>query len=211
MLKLRILWEELHSSFWFIPGLIVLVAVSLALGLVQIDDALLQRNGLYGRWPRLLGSGPGGARDLLGTVANSMIAVAGVVFSITIVALALASNQYTSRVLRNFMRDRINQSVLGVFVGIYAYCLVVLRTIRDTEEVLFVPSVAVLVGLLLAFAGIAIFIYFIHHISLAIQAANILAEITEETLFAIDLQYPEDLGEQDDASVSSSADPGAGW
>lgn len=63
-----------------------------------------------------------------------MITVAGVVFSITIVALSLASSQYTSRVLRNFMRDRINQTVLGVFVGIFAYCLVVLRTIRGETK-----------------------------------------------------------------------------
>ena len=70
-----------------------------------------------------------------------MITVAGVVFSITLVALSLTSSQYTSRVIRIFMRDRVNQVVLGVFVGIFAYCLVVLRTIRGGDEQTFVPSV----------------------------------------------------------------------
>ena len=52
-----------------------------------------------------------------------MITVAGVVFSITLVALSLTSSQYTSRVIRNSMRDRVKQWVLGVFLGIFAYCL----------------------------------------------------------------------------------------
>ncbi len=82
------------------------------------------------RWPLLFGAGAAGARGLLTTVASSMITVAGVVFSITLVALSLTSSQYTSRVVRNFMRDRVNQWVLGIFLGIFAYCLVVLRTIR---------------------------------------------------------------------------------
>ena len=104
-----------------------------------------------------------------------MITVAGVTFSITIVALALASSQYTSRILRNFMRDRTNQTVLGVFVGVFAYCLVVLRTIRGGDEVAFVPAMAVLGALLLAFVAIGFLIFFIHHIAASIQATSIIA------------------------------------
>lgn len=210
MLKLRMMWGNLHSSLWFLPGLIVMVAVALALCLIQVDSALGSDNGFYERWPLLMGSGAEGARGLLTTVASSMITVAGVVFSITIVALSLASNQYTSRVLRNFMRDRVNQSVLGLFVGIFAYCLVVLRTIRGGEELVFVPSLAVLVGLLLAFLGIAVFIYFIHHISVSIQAVTILAEVAEETLVAVDRQYPDTLGAVGEAGPVTLGSK-AGW
>jgi hypothetical protein len=64
---------------------------------------------LVERWPLLFGAGAAGARGLLTAVASSMITVAGVVFSITLVALSLTSSQYTSRVIRNFMRDRVNQ------------------------------------------------------------------------------------------------------
>ena len=73
---------------------------------------------------------PAPNRTLLATLASSMITIAGVVFSITIVALSLASSQYTPRILRNFMGDRVNQAVLGTFVAIFAYCLVMMRTIR---------------------------------------------------------------------------------
>lgn len=127
-----------------------------------------------------------------------MITVAGVVFSITIVALSLASSQYTSRVLRNFMGDRINQTVLGVFLGIFAYCLVVLRTIRDGIDAEFVPSLAVMGGLALAFVGIGFLIFFIHHISVSIQASSIIASAAHETLNAINHLFPNDLGESEE-------------
>ena len=71
-----------------------------------------------------------------------MITVAGVTFSMTLVTLSLASGQYTSRILRNFMRDRVTQAVLGIFTGIFIYCLVVLRTIRGGEESGFIPNLA---------------------------------------------------------------------
>ena len=124
-----------------------------------------------------------------------MITVAGVTFSITIVALALASSQYTSRILRNFMRDRANQTVLGVFVGVFAYCLVVLRTIRGGDEGAFVPSLAVLGALLLAFVAIGFLIFFIHHIAASIQATSIIAAVAGETLEAVDRLFPAEVGD----------------
>jgi uncharacterized membrane protein len=135
----------------------VLGALALAIALVEID-AFLDPH-LWETWPRFFGAGADGARGTLSAVASSMITVAGVVFSITIVALSLASSQYSSRVLRHFMRDRITQTVLGVFVGVFAYCLIVLRTIRGGAEGPFVPSVAVMVGVMLAFAGIGFLIF----------------------------------------------------
>ena len=120
-----------------------------------------------------------------------MITVAGVVFSSTLVALSLASGQYSSRVLRNFMSDKGTQTVLGAFVGVFAYCLVVLRAIRGGDNGEGVPSLAVLGGLVLGLVGIAVLIYFIHHIARAIQANTILAEVTADTITAIDNLYPE--------------------
>lgn len=109
--------------------------------------------------------------------------------------LSLTSSQYTSRVLRTFMRDRVNQVVLGVFVGIFAYCLVVLRTIRGPDEGAFVPALAMLGGLSLAFVGIAFLIYFIHHVSMSIQASSIIAMAAEETIGSVDHLFPRGLGE----------------
>ncbi len=194
--KLRHWWQELRTSFWFVPALIVVGAVGLAAGLIALDANVdLQ---FEDKWPLVFGAGAAGSRGLLTAVASSMITVAGVVFSITIVALSLTSSQYTSRVLRNFMGDRPNQIVLGVFVGIFAYCLVVLRTIRGGDEGAFVPSLAVLGGMVLAFVGIGYLIFFIHHISISIQASSIIAAAAEETISAIDHLFPDDFGDNID-------------
>ncbi|MGV3484522.1 MAG: DUF2254 domain-containing protein [Planctomycetaceae bacterium] len=200
--RLRHWWQQTRASFWFVPAMIVLGAVGLASALIALDVNIEAR--FDKKWPLFFGAGADGSRGLLTAVAGSMITVAGTVFSITIVALSLTSSQYTSRVLRNFMRDRTNQAVLGVFVGIFAYCLVVLRTIRGGDEGAFVPSLAVLGGLGLAFVGTGYLIYFIHHISISIQASSIIAAAAEETMAAIDHLFPKDLGQS--ASEDSSSD-----
>jgi uncharacterized membrane protein len=165
----------------------------LATVLITVDAAVDLH--VVERWPLVFGAGAAGARGLLTAVASSMITVAGVVFSITLVALSLTSSQYTSRVIRNFMRDHVNQVVLGMFVGIFAYCLVVLRTIRGGDEGEFVPTLAVMGGLILAFVGIAFLIYFIHHISMSIQASSIIARAAQETIAAVDKLFPKEMGE----------------
>ncbi|MEX0643558.1 MAG: DUF2254 domain-containing protein [Pirellulales bacterium] len=200
--NLRHWWQEVRWSFWFVPAVIVLGAVGLAAGLIAVDATVVPH--VDKRWPLIFGSGASGARGLLSSVAGSMITVAGVVFSITIVALSLTSSQYTSRILRNFMRDRMTQVVLGVFVGIFAYCLVVLRTIRGSDEGAFVPSLAVLGGLVLAFVGIGYLIFFIHHISMSIQASSIIAAAAEETIAAVDHLFPNELGDNADEDGEGS-------
>lgn len=205
-------WLDMRASFWFLPTTVVLGAVGLAAALIAVDANVSME--VDKRWPLVFGAGASGARGLLSTVAGSMITVAGVVFSITIVALSLTSSQYTSRVLRNFMRDRVNQVVLGVFVGIFAYCLVVLRTIRGGDEGAFVPSLAVLGGLVLAFVGIGYLIFFIHHISMSIQASSIVAAAAEETIAAVDHLFPTQLGDrldEDEKEVRSTSADGQTW
>lgn len=198
MKTLSALWEAVRTSFWAVPAVIVAFAVALALLLIDLSQAL-DRDALSA-WPRLFGAGADGSRAMLSAIAGSMITVAGVVFSITIVALSLASSQYTSRVLRSFIQDRMNQAVLGVFVGIFAYCLIVLRTIRGGDEGGFVPSIAVLFAVALAFVGIAVLILFIHHIATAIQASSIIAAVATETLATVDQLFPEDVNETEDAT-----------
>lgn len=206
--KLASVWESLRTSLWFLPSLIVGGAVALALGMIELDG-FSSREQLMERWPRLFGAGAEGSRGLLSAIAGSMITVAGVTFSITVVALALASSQYTSRILANFMRDRANQAVLGVFVGVFAYSLVVLRTIRGGEDGLFVPALAVLVALVLALVAIGFLIFFIHHIAASIQANSIIETTARETRRAIDRLFPSGVGVSAAAPLDEQPSDGA--
>ena len=192
MSRLFYRWQATKGSFWFAPTLVVLGAVALACAMIMLDRNVSLPDAAG--WSPLFGAGAAGSRGLLTAVATSMITVAGVVFSITIVALSLTSSQYTSRILVNFMADRINQVVLGVFVGTFAYCLVVLRTIRAGDEGAFVPSLSVLVGLLLAFVAIGFLIHFIYHVAVSIQASSVIAVAAQQTIKSIDELFPEAVG-----------------
>jgi uncharacterized membrane protein len=124
-----------------------------------------------------------------------MITVAGVTFSITIVALTLASQQFGPRLLRNFLRDLGNQVVLGTFVATFIYCLLVLRTVRGSDDEEFVPHLAVTVGVVLAMLSLGVLIFFIHHVATSIQASRIIANVAEDLEGAIDRLFPETIGE----------------
>jgi uncharacterized membrane protein len=168
------------------------LAAALAVSAVELDKAVA------GDWLQRLGwsysGGAAGASLLLGTVAGSMIAIAGTVFSMTLVALSLASSQLGPRLLRNFMRETTNQVVLGTFVATFVYCLLVLRTIRRADEGAFVPHLSVSIGVLLAVVSIGVLIYFIHHISVSIQADQVVARVGRELVDGIDRLFPGHLG-----------------
>jgi uncharacterized membrane protein len=193
MNKLQQLWSNLRTNFWFVPSLMIAGSIVLAVALIQADTTESEQ--WLARWPRLFGASAAGARGMLSTIAGSMMTVVGVTFSMILVTLALASSQYTSRILRNFMRDRATQIVLGVFAGIFTYCLIVLRTIRSGDEGGFVPSLAVAFGVMLAIGGISALIFFIHHIASSIQASSIIASVADETLAAVDRLFPGQLGQ----------------
>ncbi len=212
MNKLKQLWSNLRGSFWFLPALIVAGSLAVAFVLIQVDTAGSQQ--WMSRWPRLFGASAAGARGVLSTIAGSMMTVVGVTFSMVLVTLALASSQYTSRILRNFMRDRVTQVVLGIFAGIFTYCLIVLRTIRGGDAAGFIPSLAVTFGVVLAISGTGALIFFIHHIAASIQASSIIASVAEETLAAIDRLFPQKFGQtpvDDDEDQSPLPLPERNW
>lgn len=188
MNRFRQRWSNLRSSFWFVPSMIVLASIAFAAVLIETDSAMSDR--WLAKWPRLFGTGADGARGMMSTIAGSMMTVVGVTFSMVLMVLAMASSQYTSRILKNFVRSRITQIVLGIFAGIFTYCLIVLRTIRSGDDGAFVPNLAVSFGFVLALGGVGALIFFIHHIASSIQASSIIASVAEETIAAIGRLFP---------------------
>jgi len=202
--KLRNHWDSFRTSLWFIPALMTVGAALLAMFMVWVEEHVPSE------WISNLGwlySGSAeGARQILSTVAGSMITVAGVVFSITVVALTLASSQFGPRLLRNFMRDRGNQVVLGTFIATFTYCLLVLRTVRGMDGERFVPHSAVTVGIALALLSLGVLIYFIHHAAMSMQAPTIIAKVSAELRSTIDTLYPARDGDEKDEPDDSGAE-----
>ena len=204
--KYRHYWTLLRSTFWFVPGLMVLAAALLA-GITLAADTALRDIDLPG-W--MYAGGADGARALLSTVAGSMVTVAGLGFSITIVALVLASTQFGPRLLTLFMRDITSQATLGVFAGTFTFCVLILRSIRGPGEgAEFVPQVSITAALGLTLLSVAMLIYFFHHVAESIQAPKLVATVAKDLDRAIDRLYPEDIGhggpEPDPADVPDPA------
>ncbi len=201
-------WDRIRSSFWFLPTVLAGSAVVLAGVSRRLDTwVTAQLENLLG-WT--FTGGAEGATAVLSTIAGSMITIAGVVFSMTLVALTLTSSQLGPRMLRNFMRDTATQVVLGTFVATFLYCLLVLRSIRYDKQDPFVPHASISLALLFAVLSIGVLIYFIHHVSLSIQANQIVARVGFELMESIDRVFPSSADEGDDdfsAEVGASEPP----
>lgn len=187
--KLRVLRDRLLGTLWFVPSVVVAAFLVLAVGMVEVSTHVDRQ--VLARWPLLFGANAESSRSILGAVSSGMITVAGLTFSLTLLAVTQASSQYTPRILRNFLGDRPNQLMLGTFVGIFAYCIVVLRTIRGGEPDVFVPSLAVVLGMLLGIVGLVVLILAVHHIASSLQATQIIARVTSETTASIDRLFPD--------------------
>ncbi len=197
-------WDDIKDSLWLLPTVFTLVCGAMAVMLVHIDSGLTVRDSLV-RNPLLFGGGAEGARGVLSAIASSVVTVTGTIFSIVIVALQLASGQFTPRVMRHFTGDRINQLVLAVMIGTFTYSLLVLRTIRsaDDQRGLFVPAISVSFGILLALVCIGGLILFIHHSAKQLQVSFIIQRAAEDTGHLINDTFP-DAGEREGHSRGST-------
>ncbi|URW75589.1 DUF2254 domain-containing protein [Sphingomonas donggukensis] len=195
--RLLRLSNDLRESYWFVPTVMAMAALLLALAMVYIDShaGSTWMDGL----PWLYAARPDGARSLLSSIGGSMIGVAGTTFSVTIAAVVYASGQYGPRLLSNFMSDRGNQVTLGTFIATFVYSLIVLRTIRSAGESgagtpAFVPQLALLVALILVLCSIAVLIFFIHHVPMRIHINNVIERIGDRLIEEIDLRFPVFVG-----------------
>jgi len=203
MTRVTAFWERLNSSFWFVPAVMAVAAVAVSYVLIEVDA---QRDvDLTDDPGALFTFGAEGARAILSVIASSMITVASLIFSITMLSLQLASSQFGPRVIGNFMRDRGNQIVLGTFIATFLYCLFVLRSVRGVEGYSFVPHLAVAFGILLAATSVAVLIYFIHHIATSIRVETLLANLADEGCAAVDRLFPERLGRGPGDDVAKNA------
>ena len=179
--------DRLRNGLWFVPTTMLSAAVGLAFVMRALDHRFFMSSDDLPWW--VYSGGPQEARGLLSTIAGSMITVAGVVFSVTIVALSLASQQFGPRLLRNFMQDRGNQLVLGTFTSLFIYCMLVLRTVRSDELAPFVPHLSLSVAILLSIVAIGVLIYFIHHVSWSIQVDNVIGKLARDLEHRIDESF----------------------
>ncbi len=185
------MWERLGSTFWFVPSAMLAAVVVLFVVTLQWDQSL---RGNFSSMPLLFSGGPTAARSVLSAIAGSIITVAATTFSLTIVALQLASSQYSPRLLRNFTSDVGVQVVLGTFISTFLYSLLVLRVVRASVDgaPTFVPVVSVTTAVVMALLSVGVFVYFVQHIASIIQSSTIVERAQKDTVESV--SRLEDLG-----------------
>ena len=177
--------EALRTNLWLVPSVEVLAAIALYAGTHAIDKAVYDGSLTLPSW-MVFGTADA-ARQILTALAAAVITVVGVVFSITIVTLTLASTQFGPRMLRNFIRDRSTQLTLGTFVATFVYATLVLISIGPgSHGADFVPHLSITVSVGLVTLSMAVLIYFIHHIATSIQLPQVIASIAKDLSRAID-------------------------
>jgi len=202
MERLREIWENITTSFWFLPSVLVAFSIVLAFIFLTIDQIYISEE--EGTILVPFGGAADAARGLLSTIAASLITVISIAFSITILSLQQASRQYSPRVLRNFIRDKGNQIVLGTYLATFTYSLLILRSVRDeTDQIAgFIPALSITFGFLLALTCVGMLIYFISHVATSLQVENIVKNVHTVLVEEIDNLFPEHIDEAVDAGIS---------
>ncbi len=175
--RLGKLTDALAANLWLIPLIAFLLSFALSRGLLAFDNTVdVSANAWF-----VYGGSPQGARQLLATIAGSMITFIGLVFSSTILVLQLASSQFSPRIMRSFFRDRIIQAALGTFVATFSYAIFVLRELRESAVAPFVPGLSTYVAVSLVWLSLAMFVIYINHIGERIRAVTIIRIAARET------------------------------
>jgi len=194
--------EALRTSLWFVPALALLGAAVLFAVTYAIDRAAYNGSITLPAWVN--NGSADAARQILTAIAAAVITVVGLVFSILIVALTLASTQFGPRMLRNFVRDRGVQITLGTFVATFFYAILTLGSVSHGSRGDFVPHLSITVCLLLTLVDLGVLVYFIHHVARSIQLPEVIAGIARDLSHAIASEFSNNDGRR--ASLAAAGE-----
>lgn len=201
---LAVVVDALRRSFWFLPVIAMLLGGGLGFLVPMLETATGGSLGIFTT------SDLESARGLLETIATVTVSVAGIAFSVTVVALQLASQQLGPRVLRTFQTDRLSQATLAAFLGLFVYALIALgrlSTITLGEDVSS-PNLVLTIGVVAAVFAFGLFAAFIQNTVVSLQASTLIQRITVDGLAALAHPYPRGFGE-DPESGSPALETGA--
>ncbi|MDV7999886.1 DUF2254 domain-containing protein [Rhodococcus sp. IEGM 1408] len=200
-LRLRAARYRFQESLFLLPALVMLGGVLLAFAATSIDNHL----GHDADVPLTLAMTSNAATWLVSTVAGAMITTVGVVFSLTVVSLQLASNQFSPRVMRSFIRDRLSQGVIGLLVGTFFYCVLILPSLSG-DGTAPAPRVSLTVAVVLTLVTVVGIIIHLDHLARGLQVGNLARAIATEgqDVIAALGRVPAGLREVDPASIPAA-------
>jgi len=201
----RYRWDRLKVSFWFAPALMALGAVLLAWAMYWLDSLVPNEALASSRF--VLSGTPGEMRSALLSMAGTVLATAGVVFTLLTLPLSTVAAQYGSRLLRLFLGDRTTQFVLGMFVATFVYCIAAALSIPPADVAPESPQLTASLGVYLMLATFATLILLVQHISTMLQAPNIAAAAGVELQNVVSAEISNEVTSGDEGSGRLDARP----
>jgi uncharacterized membrane protein len=174
--------SKVQSSLWFIPVLCVLIGAALSSGSIAIDEATN-----YDLVSSSLTGGPDAALQILSTIAASMVSLAALVLTITMVVVQLAMGQFSPRIVQTFLRDKPSQIAVGLFIATFVHAMLTLREIRGSATV---PGLSIAVAYVLVVISVVVLVLYIHHIGRSLRVSALIELVGSETRTLLDREYP---------------------
>ena len=179
-------FSRLSAGLWFVPLVCVLAGVGLSVGTIAIDNAYD-----YKLVPQSISGGPDAAIQILGTVAASMVSLAALVLTITMVVVQLAMGQFSPRIVQRILRDKPSQLAIGIFVGTFAHAILALREVQ-TEGQGVVPGIAVVVAFVLVIVSIMVLVWYVNHIGRKLRVSALIELVGTDTRKLLDTNYADE-------------------
>ncbi|WP_328421172.1 DUF2254 domain-containing protein [Streptomyces sp. NBC_00443] len=178
--------EHLRDTFWFAPTAAMVAVFAVWLVAQALDAAIveaLQEDGDYETLDELLRFADD-AKAVVNAVASAMMTFIGVVFSISLVAVQMASGQFTPRVVRLFVRSRITKATFAVFLATFVLSLLVLTafdTADDARAVTTVPLVQSVLTLCMVALSLLLFVLYVNATLRLMRISHVIARIATES------------------------------
>jgi uncharacterized membrane protein len=184
---LRKLRVSVGSSLWFVPVMCVLAGAAISFGTITLDRAFD-----YQAIPQALVGRPTSATAILTTIAVSMVSLATLVLTITMVVVQLAMGQFSPRIVQRILRDKPSQLAIGLFVATFVHAVLTIREVVDRgDSTGQVPGIAVATSYLLVLASIAALVIYVHHIGQSLRVSALIELVGHDTRQLVDRRYPD--------------------
>ena len=179
--------SRLSAGLWFVPLVCVVAGIGLSFGTIAVDKAYD-----YAIVPQSISGGPDAALQILGTVAASMVSLAALVLTITMVVVQLAMGQFSPRIVQRILQDKPSQLAIGVFVGTFAHAMLTLREVQ-TEGAGVVPGLAVVTAFVLVIISIMVLVWYVNHIGRKLRVSALIELVGVDTRALLNRFYAKPL------------------
>ncbi|MDC8001916.1 DUF2254 domain-containing protein [Aequorivita todarodis] len=172
-------FNTVESKIAFYPTLLAFSGFLVALLMIYLEQHGISRK-IMDVFPLLMVEDGDTALTVLSACLGGLISLMVFSFSMVMLLLSQASNNYSPRLLPGLISDKRHQLILGIYLATILYSIFTLFSIEPSEKKYTLPGFSVLLGIALTIVCLVAFIYFIHNISQSIQISNILDTIFEE-------------------------------